>query len=538
MSDPTRTAAPAATTEQSAGPAARLRLGLIAAVTLFMLAAGAFVWNRDRQRIRTHEAEAKLAAEEARAEADRALQLAERLGAVARFRYQAADATRLAADLRRRHRFGEAAVALDQADRLDAEARRLGDPGRPPTADRADLVFAEAVDRVRFRNPDSRVQHATVGGSDVAGGYRAAFAARGWDVAGADLDELAKQIAASEVRDEAVSALDDWSLVVRAPVAERALALARRLDPGYWQARARDPVVRADPDRLDQLARELVPAEVRPGLIVVIAELMEVRKLAGGGTARLLRTAQAAHPTSFEIAFALGRYYTDRDPRRAAEFYRVARSLRRDNVAVLNGLGLVLQQSADYESAREVLRDAARLDPKDRDVQMTLGQVLLKLRDPDAAAAAFRAALAIDPTYADAFSNLGIALGEKGDKAGAVAAHRRAAVAAPTDATVRLNLAAALHDAGERAEAMAEYRRAAQLAAGSAVVRYRLGVALYNQGELAAAADEFQAAVKLDPKNPDYKTALVQSLRAQADRGTRTIPPPRPVAPPPRQVKR
>src|SRR5439155_7251519 len=131
----------------------------------------------------------------------------------------------LAADLRGEYRYVQVAAALDQA----RDAAAGGAPDLLPAVDqaRADLDFVTNLDAVRGRRSTWIAEPGAKGYFDEAGappGYRAAFAARGLDVA-ADPDAAGARVAASAVRADLVSALDDW-LILEPDEAGRGKVLA------------------------------------------------------------------------------------------------------------------------------------------------------------------------------------------------------------------------------------------------------------------------------------------------------------------------
>jgi tetratricopeptide (TPR) repeat protein len=409
-------------------------------------------------------------------------------------------ATELAAELRRQYRFRDAREVLTNAGEL---ATRAGADDLRPVIDqaKADLEFVVALDEVRMR----RSVWVELGGgrgrfreAEVPDAYAAAFAARGLDVKTGNPADIAARVATSSVRSDLVAALDDWSAIEpKADVRDRVLAVARGADPGDWLDRFRDPAVRADADRLRQLARDADPAALAPAAVTALAVVMQRRGLDPG---RLLFAAQVTHPGDFLIAFELAQWFFNRDPEKAIGQFRTARAIRPDNVAVVINLAALLNERGDSGGGLECCREAVRLDPTNPLAHNNLGNTLRLRGDLTAAAASFREALRLDPRFANARVNLGVVVADMGDLAAAVECYRETLRLDPDHAGAMNNLGDVLKRQGDRDGAERYFRDAVRINPRYAMAHYNLGLCLRERGDRDGAEGYFRESIRLDPK--------------------------------------
>jgi tetratricopeptide (TPR) repeat protein len=476
----------------------RVKLALATAVVLLVLGGGVFAWWQDRQ------------ATERRAEARNKEQQAS----------QGADANlKLATDLRKQYKFKEAKAALEQAALLATGAA----PGRLAEVEQArhDLAFVVRLDDIRFRK---WLWIAAEGGKGkfnhkiAAPEYRQAFAERDLDLPSLDPADAAKRIAASAVKAELLAAVDDWALHEREPgVRKRLLDVARRIDPGPWTDRLRDPAVRADRGAVEKLAADADPARTSAATLSVLAERMGHLNL---NPAPLLRAARTAHPADFELAFALALWHGSRRDDRAIGSYEAARALRPENVAVWINLGGALGHKGQVGEAIACFRKAIELNPKLAGAHINLGFALVARGQLDAAIACFRKALALDPTLAGAHNGLGSALHDRGQVDEAIACYRKTITLDPKLVDAHSNLGTLLCDVKRDYDgAIACFHQAIELDPKRAKIRFNLGNALKDKGQLDEAIACYQKAIELDPKAAwaHYNLGNVLARKGQVD---------------------
>jgi tetratricopeptide (TPR) repeat protein len=490
----------------------RAQLALAASVLLLVCGGGAFGWWRDRAaeeaRVAQIRFEGEQKAQQAAFEVERALK-AEHAWERAR------NLLAFAAEARKEYRFSAAAGALREAGELVA--------GLAPEfvaaveQAKADLAFVVELDAIRMKRSTWIAEGVGQGRFAEAGAppaYRAAFAARGLDVP-ADPATVGERVSSSAVREELVSALDDWAVLepdeaVRANV----LTVLRRADGGSGAAPFRDPALWADRARLEALAAQVDVAKLSPGAVVAIARVMRQQRV---DPAPLLRHALSRHPREFLITFSLGQFLPPAAKSEALGAYRAARALRPDNFAVLNNLGIALHESGDVPGAIAAFKEAVRLDPNLASVRFNLGRALHGSGDVPGAIAEYKAAVRLDVKYTPGHNNLGNALRDSGDLPGAIAEYKEAIRLDPKYAPSHNNLGLLLHSSGDLPGAIAEYKEAIRLDPKYVLARNNLGYALHCSGDLPGAIAEYREAIRLAPKYALAHTNLGISLHGSGD---------------------
>ncbi len=137
---------------------------------------------------------------------------------------------------------------------------------------------------------------------------------------------------------------------------------------------------------------------------------------------------------------------------------------------------VVLMHLGRPVEAREILLQAARIQPNDEVIVNALGVVALTLRQYPVAELYFRRALAIDPSYAASWSNLGRTEAEAGQIAQAIPDLERAVALEPNNSRFHANLGGALMIAGRFGEARAELARALALDPNYAPAQHNLAL--------------------------------------------------------------
>jgi tetratricopeptide (TPR) repeat protein len=130
-------------------------------------------------------------------------------------------------------------------------------------------------------------------------------------------------------------------------------------------------------------------------------------------------------------------------------------------VATLLALATQFLQAGRPADAIAPLRDAARLQPSDANIQHDLGLACLEVDRVPEAIEALRRAVASNPRYADAHFRLGIALEKVGDMRGAIGAYDRATKLSPSLTEAWFRAGALVETLGYRDEAIGCFHRAA-----------------------------------------------------------------------------
>jgi tetratricopeptide (TPR) repeat protein len=133
------------------------------------------------------------------------------------------------------------------------------------------------------------------------------------------------------------------------------------------------------------------------------------------------------------------------------------------SVSVHLNLGRLYLAAGDATRAEAALEQTVRLDPRAPVPQFLLGSTRLRLGNPMGAEAAFRAAIVCQPDYAPAHYYLGQCLQQQNDSAGAIDAYRKAVRYRPNLAEAHRELGSALLSSGNRAAARAHLQDALRL---------------------------------------------------------------------------
>jgi len=420
-----------------------------------------------------------------------------------------------------------------------------------------------------------------------------AFREYGIDIEALAPAEAAARITARPIHVDLAVSLDRWANYMHTSArvsSEKEVALCDRLrqvarlaDADPLRNRLRDPV-RMEYAELQKIAATVDLATTPIATLMLIGDALDWPEERTEFYARL----QQHHRNDFGINVALGRMlHLDRDPNRAVRYLTAAVAIRPESASAHRDLGHALGRASriviDYymwddprrelknallrkrlvDEATAELREVARLDPSDTNIQLQLAaQLLSSGREEEAAAAyrdllprdtsvrlyiadqygrldmkvkalaAYRNAVRLEPENADAHTKLGTELAVQGLLDEAIAAHREAVRLNPKNSDAQLNLGDELKGKGllDQASAayremfrltptsiyasrsseildeprlldqvIADYRDAVRSEPGSAAVHANLGFALVKKDRLDEAAASYREAVRLRP---------------------------------------
>jgi tetratricopeptide (TPR) repeat protein/tRNA A-37 threonylcarbamoyl transferase component Bud32 len=536
----------------------RVLLGLATAVLLLVLTGGAAAWLLQQQhaaaearrrqadaetalvlaRGRTLLADGRQAADleklaEARAEADRAVDIAHSGGASAAVQ--------------------EEAVAFQTEAKEQVERARKEAQQREARAERNRVLLRDLLDvavprEVRAYTSDERGQVAALAEPSVDEQYAAAFQRWG----GLNIDGGAAADVAARLRQEpdavaqeVVAALDSWMVYRRGQKQAEArwwhlLQVADALDRNPRSRQLRALVMKAPPPRPAAVVgllgawppwpalwevtkgqrwrpllelRGQVDAATEPVLaLLLLARASEAVGDAAGAEA-LLRRASAARPDEVVLLEALGRLLERQG--RAAEAVECFRAVRAVRPGLGVALGKALVKAGRGPEGEAVLRDLLRRQPNNPELLFYLGNALREKQKLDEAVAAYRKAIDLKPDYALAYVNLGVALDDQQKLDEAVAAYRKAIDLKPDYVLAYYNLGNALVKQKKLDEAVAACRKAIALKPDYAEAYYNLGVALKAQKKLDEAVAAYRQAIALKPDYAEAYYSLGNALREQ-----------------------
>jgi tetratricopeptide (TPR) repeat protein len=430
-----RARAEVAATEQRKRRKVQAALGL--AFTALAALGGAFAWWVQRQQLlRQVEAE-----DLARVERER---LARNAEAIATLLGQVETALQ-DDDVAR------AGVALKEAETRAAEG--VVEPLKSHLARcRADVGMLRDINRIDGLRWSYAM--ARPGGPYASDEWPGAFARYGIVPGRAVMEEAARQINNSPIRDRLLIALDRW---YRASRSESVLAILQAVDPDPYRMACRVAIARAGKSRGTAVELASRPeALTQPAWFAVF--LGEWAPTSPARRREILLAVLQRRPGDFRVLMALGSQLPINNSQTAAEreqWYRAALAVRADTAQAWIGLGSALRDRADLAGAILCFREAVRMEPDAAYTHDWLAFSLLEGGDAKSALPHAERATALEPGYTQAWKNLGWARRELGDPAGVVAAYREVLRLNPNSADAIADLGVAHLQADETAQAEA-----------------------------------------------------------------------------------
>jgi tetratricopeptide (TPR) repeat protein len=339
--------------------------------------------------------------------------------------------------------------------------------------------------------------------TDVTSGpaYEAAFRDYGLPVLDLDVEEAARRIAASPIRDELVDALDGWSDYRRPQL----LQIARRAENDPWRVQYFNARIHGDRATLVRLAQQPETLAQPPGLLYRLASPMGNR--ADLPTAvQLLRAAQQRHPADVRVNYSLGvllggsafEHSGDEQLRYLAEsvgFLRVALAARPESAGLRETLAMRLtfmgeklcfkpEQDA-LEAALRCYSEAIGLQPEQTELRLSRAKVYFMLGRPGEAMPDYTKVVELQPDR-------------------------------PESWTAR---ARGYQMCGQHDKAVADFTRVIEMCSMSGSAWFDRGEAYGLQGQWDKAVADYTEAIELDPTNPRNWTARASAyLRLHSDK--------------------
>ena len=169
----------------------------------------------------------------------------------------------------------------------------------------------------------------------------------------------------------------------------------------------------------------------------------------------------------------------------------------------------------NFEAAIAPLQKVIADQPDFAYAHFQLAYVYTALKKTDEARAEYARTVAIDPKMSEAYLNLGTLLLDRQDNAAAVAPLRKAVELLPAQSHPRYLLAVALDRSGDRAGAAESFDALLHLDPNDVTAITYLGWAALRDGKPAEAEARFRRAVEVQPKEPEGRRGLAESLDAQ-----------------------
>ncbi|HXN93523.1 MAG TPA: tetratricopeptide repeat protein [Candidatus Acidoferrales bacterium] len=170
---------------------------------------------------------------------------------------------------------------------------------------------------------------------------------------------------------------------------------------------------------------------------------------------------------------------------------------------------------SDFEAAIAPLQKVIADQPEFAYAHFQLAYVYTALKRTDEARAQYARTVAIDPKMSEAYLNLGMLLLDKEEDAAAIAPLRKAVELLPAQSRPRYLLAVALDRSGDRAGAAESFEALIHLDPNDTTALDYLGWAALRKGKPDEAEARFRRTLEVQPKEPDARRGLAQSLDAQ-----------------------
>jgi Flp pilus assembly protein TadD len=169
----------------------------------------------------------------------------------------------------------------------------------------------------------------------------------------------------------------------------------------------------------------------------------------------------------------------------------------------------------NFEAAIAPLQKVIADQPEFAYAHFQLAYVYTALKRTDEARAEYERTIAIDAKMSEAYLNLGTLLLDKQEDAAAVAPLRKAVELLPAQSHPRYLLAVALDRSGDRAGAAESFEALLHLDPNDITAIDYLGWAALRDGKRGEAETRFRRAVEVQPKEPEGRRGLAESLDAQ-----------------------
>ncbi len=192
----------------------------------------------------------------------------------------------------------------------------------------------------------------------------------------------------------------------------------------------------------------------------------------------------------------------------AGQGYRQILEVEPKHPEALYGLGVLMKQKGEYQSAENLLRSLLQVQPNSTKAWFSLGNLHQDRGQLSEAVEAYDQVLALQPNSPAVYNNLGYTLQQQGKWEDAIACYQKALALQPECIEADVNWANALHaqgklssekqtyyaamnndlgnkrkQAGDLKTAIAYYRQAIAMKPELADAQYNLGLALQEQGE-------------------------------------------------------
>jgi tetratricopeptide (TPR) repeat protein len=248
--------------------------------------------------------------------------------------------------------------------------------------------------------------------------------------------------------------------------------------------------------------------DVPPGWSVRFAQLFLESGLAAEGL-EVLERARKAHPSSYELAFALGGAHLVRgDPVRALEAYDAALGVKPAAISALRQAAAVAERQGELERSLSYWMRAKKLAEDDAPILLGFGRVCLRMDLLDDAEPALEKAARLrpaDPAYPYTLAVVKVA---KRQYEAAQGLLEPLVGKRPHDAPLLYALGSVLYMQGHLTEAEKYLRESLRLDPGQVASRYYLALVARDQGHEAEAIEMLEELLRSHPDHASSCEAL------------------------------
>ena len=222
-----------------------------------------------------------------------------------------------------------------------------------------------------------------------------------------------------------------------------------------------------------------------------------------------LEQARAEHPSSYEVAFALGSaHLVGGDPKRALEAYDLAIASKPGSVAALRQAAVVAEKQGELERSLSYWMRARKAAPDDPQILLGFGRVCLKLDLLDDAEASLGRAAELKPGEPAYQYTLAVAKVGKRQYEAAQALVEPLVARKPEDATLQYALGSVFYMRGLLAEAETHLRESLRHEAGQLASSYYRALVARDEGRDAEAIAGLEELLRRYPDHASSCEAL------------------------------
>ncbi|MBD2605822.1 GNAT family N-acetyltransferase [Scytonema hofmannii FACHB-248] len=203
---------------------------------------------------------------------------------------------------------------------------------------------------------------------------------------------------------------------------------------------------------------------------------------------------------------------------KAEQGYRQILETQSNHPEALYGLGVLMRQKGEYQTAENLLKTLLQIQPNSIKALFSLGNLYQTQGQLSEAIETYNQILALEPDTIAVYNNLGYALHQRGDIEDAIACYQKALSLKPDCVEAEVNLANALYAQGKLSpDKQAHY----------AAINNDLGFKCRQAGDLKMAIAYYQQSISMKPDLAEahYNLDLVLQEQTASNRDQKTLIP-------------